>query len=93
VIIEIITIALFVFILLLFARVAVNLVLLFSRNWRPKGVALVIIEGVLSATDPPVKAVRSLLPEINLGGVRLDLSVLVLMILATVAINILSATR
>jgi len=93
VIIDIVTMALFVFIVLLFARVAVNLLLIFSRNWKPKGVALVVVEGVLSATDPPVKAVRAILPEINLGGVRLDLSVLILMILATVAINILSATR
>jgi hypothetical protein len=40
-----------------------------------------------------VKALRAVLPEINLGGLRLDLSILVLIILTMVAINILSATR
>lgn len=89
-IIDIVRIALLVFILVLFARVAINLIFLFSRTWRPKGLVLVLVEGVLSATDPPVRFVRSILPDINLGGIRLDLSVLVLMILATVAINILS---
>jgi YggT family protein len=90
VIVGILQIGLLVFVVLLFGRVTINLIALFSRSWRPRGVSLLLVEGILSATDPPVRFLRSLLPQINLGGVRLDLSVLVLMILATVAINLLS---
>jgi YggT family protein len=93
VIIEIVTIVLTVFIYLLLARWVISMIMAFSRDWRPKGAALVVVEGVFSVTDPPVKALRAVLPEINLGGLRLDLSILVLIILTMVAINILSATR
>jgi YggT family protein len=79
------------FVLLLFARVAINLSAMFVRDWRPRGAMLVLVEVVLSATDPPVRFLRSVLPEINLGGARLDLSVLVLMVAATILINVLAA--
>ena len=86
-------ILLMVFIVLLFGRVAVSLITLFSRDWKPSGVALILVEVVLSATDPPVHFLRHVLPEINLGGARLDLSVLILMVFASLAINLLSAVR
>jgi YggT family protein len=90
---EILGVCLLVFIVLLFGRVAINLVTLFSHQWRPHGLTLVVVEGVLSATDPPVRALRRVLPEINLGGVRLDLSVLILMVAATILIDVLAAVR
>jgi len=90
VVIGIIQVGLLIFVVLLFGRVTVNLISLFSRTWKPRGLTLLLVEGILSATDPPVRFVRALLPEINLGGVRLDLSVLVLMVVATVAINLLT---
>lgn len=92
-VIEIVKTVLMIFILLLLARWVISMVLAFSRDWRPKGVALVMVEGVLSSTDPAVKAVRALLPDINLGGVRLDFSILVLIVLSMLAINILSITQ
>jgi YggT family protein len=79
------------FVVLLFARVAINLATLFARDWRPRGLTLVLVEAVLSATDPPVRFLRSVLPEINLGGARLDLSVLVLMVVATILIDVLAS--
>jgi YggT family protein len=79
------------FVVLLFARVAINLASLFSRDWRPKGFTLVLVEAALSATDPPVRFLRAILPDVNLGGARLDLSVLILMVTATILINVLAA--
>ena len=75
IVVGILQIALLIFVVLLFGRVTINLITLFSRSWRPRGVVLLFVEGVLSATDPPVRFVRAALPQINLGGVRLDLSV------------------
>ena len=86
-------ILLMVFIVLLFGRVAVSLITLFSRDWKPSGVALILVEVVLSATDPPVHFLRHVLPGINLGGARLDLSVLVLMVVASLAMSLLPAVR
>ena len=38
----------------------------------------VIAEPLFVVTDPPIKALRRLIPPIRMGGVALDLSVLVL---------------
>lgn len=90
-VVDTLRVVLFAFFILLFARVAVSFIIMLARNWRPRGMALVLVEGVLSTTDPPVRAVRKILPPIDLGGVRLDLSVLVLMLLATVLMSVLAA--
>jgi len=70
--------ALFLFMLLLLARIVLSLVLSVSREWHPKGVALVATEGVFTATDPPLKMLRRIIPPLRLGQVRLDLAFLVL---------------
>jgi YggT family protein len=43
---------------------------------------LVALEGVYSATDPPVKALRKVLPPLRLGGVAIDLSFLAVLLIA-----------
>lgn len=70
--------ALFLFMLVLFGRVILGLVMSFSRDWRPKGVMLVVTEAVFSITDPPIKLLRRVIPPLQIGQVRLDLAFLVL---------------
>ena len=50
----------------------------FSRNYRPQRWFVMIAEPVFVITDPPVKGLRRLIPPLNMGGVALDMSVLVL---------------
>lgn len=64
--------------LMLLARVVLSLVMSFARDWRPKGAALVATESVFAVTDPPIKALRRIIPPLALGQVRLDLAFLVL---------------
>ena len=59
---EILGFALFVFWLLLIARVVVEFIRSFSRDWRPKGFTVVILEVILTLTDPPVKLLRRVIP-------------------------------
>ncbi|WP_082095900.1 YggT family protein [Demequina flava] len=82
--------ALYLFMLLLFARMIISWVLVFSREWRPKGPMLVLVEGVLTVTDPPLKALRSVIPPLRLGGASLDLAFLVLFIGCIVLDGLLS---
>ncbi len=82
---------LFIYWLLLLARLVVELVRTFAREWRPTGVAVVIIEVVFTATDPPIKALRRVLPPIPLGPVRLDLSLMIVMIVVLIAMQIVSS--
>lgn len=82
--------ALYLFMLMLFARMIISWVMVFSRDWRPKGAMLVVVEGVLTVTDPPLKALRSVIPPLRLGGASLDLAFLVLFIGCIVVDGLLS---
>jgi YggT family protein len=79
----------FLFIVVLFARVILSLIIVLSRDWKPTGAALVLTEGVYTVTDPPVKAVRKLIPPFTVGQFRIDLGFMVLLILAMLTYNAL----
>jgi YggT family protein len=79
---------LFLFFVVLLARLVLDWVQAFARDWRPKGPMLVIAETVYTVTDPPLRALRKVIPSPSLGGVRLDLSFLVLMLLTSLALNV-----
>jgi YggT family protein len=70
--------ALILFMMVLFGRVIFSFVMAFSREWRPQGFVLVIAELVFTITDPPLKALRRIIPPLSLGAIRLDLAFLVL---------------
>ena len=42
----------------------------FSESWRPRGGMLVLAEVAYTATDPPIKAVRRVLPPLRMGSSR-----------------------
>lgn len=70
---------LFFFWLLLTARIVVELVRAFARDWRPAGGVAVSLETVYTVTDPPVRALRRIIPIVRVGRVGLDLSIMVLL--------------
>jgi len=67
-----------IFVLILILRIIVEMIQSFSRNYRPQRWFVMIAEPVFVITDPPVKGLRRLIPPLNMGGVALDMSVLVL---------------
>ena len=71
--------------LALFARIIIDYVRMFAKNWRPNSFLLAIFEVIYSITDPPMKYVQRVVPPLRLGGIALDLSFIVLLI----AINLL----
>lgn len=68
------------YVLVLLVRLVLDWVQVFARDWRPTGVALVVAEAVYTVTDPPLRALRRVIPPLNLGAIRLDLGFLVLML-------------
>jgi YggT family protein len=54
----------------------------------PRGVILVLLEGVYSATDPPIRALRRVVPPLRLGAVALDLSFLIVIVVAYLLLNL-----
>ena len=72
--------AIYVYIILILARLVVDWTRQFARSWRPGGAAAVGVELVYTVTDPPIRLLRRLVPPLQLGTVSLDLSVIILLI-------------
>jgi YggT family protein len=66
------------FLFALLARLILDYVRMFARNWRPKGIALLLVEFIYSITDKPMRFVGRYIPPLRLGAVSLDLSFIVL---------------
>ncbi|MCX2163166.1 MULTISPECIES: YggT family protein [Corynebacterium] len=77
------------YILVLILRIIIEMVQSFSRNWRPQRWFSICAEPIFVVTDPPVKALRKLIPPVQLGGVGLDVSVLVLFFILQLLMMIL----
>jgi YggT family protein len=75
---------LWIYIVLILARIVLEWTRQFARKWRPVGAAAVGAEIVYSLTDPPIKLLRRVIPPLQLGNVSLDLSVLILLIVLIV---------
>ncbi|QCB93884.1 YggT family protein [Cellulomonas shaoxiangyii] len=78
-----------VFFLLLLVRLVLDWVQFFARDWRPSGIALVVAEVTYSVTDPPLRALRRVLPPVGFGSVRFDLAFLVLALGCSVLLSVL----
>ena len=81
---QIVSSLLLVFLLLLFARLVVDWVMVLARSWRPHGLVAAGLEVIYATTDPPLKALRRVIPPLNLGSIRLDLGFYILLIDVTI---------
>jgi YggT family protein len=79
---------LFFFWLLLTARIVVELVRAFARDWRPGGGVAIALESVYTVTDPPVRLLRRVIPMVRIGGVGLDLSITVLFLVVLILMRL-----
>ena len=91
VVLELAYFVLLVFFILLLARLVFDYVMMFARSWRPSGVAAVGLEVVYSATDPPLKALRRVIPPLRLGNFSIDLGFMVLLFIVYLLMNFVGA--
>ena len=75
--------------LMLLARVVLSLVLSVSRDWHPKGAGLVVTESVFTVTDPPIKALRKVIPPLRLGAISFDLAFLIVFLAVSILWQVL----
>jgi YggT family protein len=73
---------------MLFIRFVVDWVQVFARSWRPRGPLLVVLEGVYTVTDPPLRALRKVIPPLRFGGIGIDLSFMVLLLIVYLLLSI-----
>lgn len=77
-------IVLWLFTVVLIVRLVVEWIQLFARSWQPRGPVLVVLEAVYTVTDPPLRALRRVIPPLRLGGISLDLSLMLLLVICWV---------
>ncbi|MDB1089858.1 YggT family protein [Streptomyces sp. ACA25] len=87
---EVVVIALRVFLGLLLFRLVMDYVFMFARDWKPGRAMVVALEAAYTVTDPPLKTLRKVIPPLRFGGVALDLSFFVLMIIIFVLISVVA---
>ncbi len=73
--------------LVMIGRLVLDLVQAFARSWRPSGVLLLLAEAVYTVTDPPLRALRRVIPPVRIGTVQFDLAFLILLIGLQILIN------
>ncbi|MEV8037634.1 YggT family protein [Streptomyces sp. NPDC002742] len=80
--------ALMCFLIVLIFRLVMDYVFQFARSWQPGKPMVVVLEATYTVTDPPLKLLRRFIPPLRLGGVALDLSFFVLMIIVYILIRL-----
>jgi len=84
----VLTYALTIYLVILIGRMIFGWVQVFARDWRPKGLLLVLAEAIFTVTDPPLKFLRRYIPPLRLGMVAMDLSFMVLFIAILILLEV-----
>ncbi|GAA2071644.1 MULTISPECIES: YggT family protein [Microbacterium] len=87
---SILNVLLFLYVLVLLARLVLEYIPMFNRSWRPTGAGLVAAELVYTVTDPPIKLFRRFIPPLRVGPVAIDFAFMLTMLLCFI---LLSVTR
>jgi YggT family protein len=78
---QVVYLALFYLLVLLIVRVMFSYVLTRSRRWRPGRAGAASLEVVWSVTDPPLRALRRVIPPLRVGTVSLDIAFMLLLLI------------
>jgi YggT family protein len=85
---EILYTVLLVFFLLLIFRLVMDYVFMLARSFRPQGLLAMALEIAYTATDPPLKAVRRVLPPLRIGNVSVDLGFTVVLFVTFILMSV-----
>ncbi len=85
--------ALLVFLLFLIFRLVMEYVFMLARSFRPTGAVAILLELAYSVTDPPLKALRRVLPPLRIGSISIDLGFLILFIVVQILMSIVGRYR
>ena len=76
--------ALYVFWILLIVRLIIGYVFMFQPSFRATGIVAAVLEVTYTVTDPPLKALRRVLPPLRIGNFSLDLGFIVVIIVTRI---------
>ena len=87
---EVLATAVSLFMMILLVRLVLDWIQVFVRDWRPRGLVLVVAEATYTVTYPPLRVLRRVIPPIAFGGMRFDVAFLLLMLLCGAIMGILA---
>jgi YggT family protein len=87
---SILNLALLLYVFVLLARLVIDWIPFFNRDWRPRGAGLIAAEIVYTVTDPPIKLFRRFIPPLRVGAIAIDFGFALTMLLCFI---LLSVTR
>lgn len=79
---------LWLYMLVLFARMVLSWIPMLARDWRPRGAMLVVAETIYTITDPPLRLLRKLLKPVRIGNIMLDLAFIGLYVSVIIAMRV-----
>jgi YggT family protein len=88
VILTVIYLALLVVFIAMWVRFVFDWVQVLNPAFRPRGLVLVLAEASYTITDPPIRAVRRVIPPLQLGAVRLDLAWTIVLIVLLILMSL-----
>jgi len=81
---------LLVFLILLVVRLVMDWVFMLARGFQPNRAVAIVLEVAYSITDPPIKAVRRVLPPLRIGSISLDLGFMVVFFVTYILLSVVS---
>ena len=88
----VIYVALLIVFLAMWARFVFDWIQALNRGWRPTGAVVIAAEVSYTLTDPPIKALRRVVPPLRLGSVALVLSFLIVFFGSYLLLSIVRST-
>jgi YggT family protein len=89
VVLQVLGFVVLVFFVFLIGRLVLDWIQAFARDWRPRGVVLVVAEAIYTVTDPPLKALRKVVPPLRIGQIAIDLAFMILFIVTLLLLQLL----
>ena len=90
IILSIIYVALLIVFVAMWVRFVFDWVQVLNPAFRPRGFVVLLAETSYTITDPPLKAVRRVIPPLQIGAVRLDLAWTIVFIVLLVLMSLVS---
>ena len=85
---SIVHLVLLLYVIVLFARLILDYIPMFNREWRPKGFGLVAAEAVYTLTDPPIRFFRRIIPPLRIGSLSLDFGFALTLLIVLILMNV-----
>jgi YggT family protein len=87
---QVLYLVLYFVLIVLMVRFVMSLVMQFGRRWRPGRGAAATLEVVWSVTDPPLHALRRVIPPLRVGTVSVDMAFLLLLLILSLLMYVAS---